>query len=113
MSRADSVCGINFRVTEYADSGTSVHVCAVPANPPNACDERRSTRQVSPGQIRISVLQLCILITVPQLTLHATIATLVLGVLLCCALAPILISRFVHGYFLPSLNSGTLNTTRG
>jgi hypothetical protein len=59
-----------------------------------------STRQVSPGQIRISVLQLCILVTVPQLTLHASIATFILLVLLHRALAPILIRRFVHGCFL-------------
>jgi hypothetical protein len=37
---------------------------------------------VSPGQISVSVLQLCILVTVPQLTLHAGVATLVLLVLL-------------------------------
>src|ERR1700674_1685337 len=60
----------------------------------------RSTGQVSPRQIRISVLQLCILITVPQLTLQASIAPLVLRVLLHRALAPILIPRFVHGCFL-------------
>jgi hypothetical protein len=55
----------------------------------------------SPGQISVSVLQLCILITVPQLTLHASIATLILLVLLHRALAPILIPRFVHGCFVP------------
>jgi hypothetical protein len=37
--------------------------------------------RVSPGQIRISVLQLCIFITLPQLALHACIATFVLRVL--------------------------------
>jgi Phage integrase family len=67
-----------------------------------------SKRQVSPGQIRISVLQLCILITVPQLTLHTGIATLVLRILFHRALAAILISRFVHGGFLASLNYSTL-----
>jgi hypothetical protein len=64
---------------------------------------------VSPGQISVGVLQLCILITVSQLTLHAGIATLVPLVLLHRALAPILIPRFVHGCFLPSLNYDTLN----
>jgi hypothetical protein len=70
----------------------------------NASVRVGSERQVSPGQIRISVLQLCILITVPQLTLHAGVATLVLRILFRRALAPILIPRFVHGGFLSSLN---------
>jgi hypothetical protein len=60
----------------------------------------RSTRQVSPGQISVGILQLCILITVPQLTLHTGIATLILLVLLHRSLAPILILRFFHGCFL-------------
>jgi hypothetical protein len=37
--------------------------------------------RVSPGQIRISALQLCIFITLLQLALHACIATYVLRVL--------------------------------
>ena len=52
-----------------------------------------------------------ILITVPQLTLHASIANLILLVLLHRSLAPILILRFVHGCFL-LLNYGALNTAR-
>jgi hypothetical protein len=55
---------------------------------------------VSPGQISVGVLHLCILVTVPQLTLHASIATLVPLVLLLRTLAPVLIPRFVHGCFL-------------
>jgi hypothetical protein len=43
--------------------------------------------------------------------LHASIDTLVVLVLLHCALAPILIVRFVHGCFL-LLNYGALNTAR-
>jgi hypothetical protein len=64
---------------------------------------------VSPGQISVGVLHLYILVTVPQLTLHASIATLVPLVLLHRTLAPVLIPRFVHGCFLPSLNYDTLN----
>jgi hypothetical protein len=60
----------------------------------------RGTRQASPGQISVSVLQLYILITMPQLTLHASVANLILLVLLHRALTPILIFRFVHGCFL-------------
>src|ERR1700730_15053294 len=66
------------------------------------CRSRKGgdTRQVSPGQISVSVLQLYILITVPQLTLHISVAGLILLVLLHRALTSILIFRFVHGCFL-------------
>jgi hypothetical protein len=47
----------------------------------------------------------------PQLTWHASIATLILLVLLYRSLAPILILRFVHGCFL-LLNYDALNTAR-
>jgi hypothetical protein len=53
--------------------------------------------KVSPGQMRVGVFQLFILMTVPQLTSHASIAALILLVLLHRSLAPILIFRFVHG----------------
>jgi hypothetical protein len=64
---------------------------------------------MSPGQVRIRVLQLCILITVSQLTLHASIAAFVLRVLFRRALAPILILGLVRGCFLP-FSYGTVNT---
>ncbi len=48
-------------------------------------------RVISPGQIRISAFQLHVLVTVPQLTAHAGIATLILLILLHGALASILI----------------------
>jgi hypothetical protein len=57
-------------------------------------------KAISSSQIRVRVLQLYVLITVTKLTLHASIATLILLVLLHRALAPILILRFVHGCFL-------------
>ena len=44
----------------------------------DALPKWRSIRKVSPGQIRIRILQLCILFTVPQLTLHAGVAPFVL-----------------------------------
>ena len=60
---------------------------------------RHRGQQVSPRQIRISILQVRILVTVSQLTLHAGIAAFafVLGVLFRRPLASILIPRFVHG----------------
>ena len=67
-------------------------------------------REISPTQIGIRILQLCVLFTVPQLTLHAGVAALVLRVLLCRALAPILIPRLAPECFLPPLNFGTLDT---
>ena len=48
-------------------------------------------QRISPGQVRVSILQLCILVTVSQLTLHASVATFVLRVLFRRTLAPILI----------------------
>jgi len=68
-----------------------------------------SIRKVSSGQIRTRILQLCELFTVPQLTLHAGVATFVLRVLFCRALAPILIARSVPECFLPTLNFDTLD----
>jgi hypothetical protein len=53
----------------------------------------------SPGQIGVGIFQLFVLITVPQLTLHASIAAFILLVLLYRSLAPILILRFVHECF--------------
>jgi hypothetical protein len=67
-------------------------------------------RQLSTWQVRISVFQFCILITVPQLTLHASIAALFLRVLFRGALAPILIPRFHRECSLFSPNYATLNT---
>ena len=57
---------------------------------------RGAARPDSPGQIRVSIFQLGVLVTVPQLTLHARIATLILLILLHRSLASILILRFLH-----------------
>ena len=58
-----------------------------------------STPWVLPRQVRISVLQLCIFVAVPQLPLHAGIAALALLVLFHCTFAAILILRFFHKGF--------------
>jgi hypothetical protein len=50
-----------------------------------------------PGEITVSVLQLCILVPVAQLTLHAGIAVSVLWILLRRALPPILIPLLPAG----------------
>jgi hypothetical protein len=53
-----------------------------------------------PPKSAFGVFQLCILVTMPQLTLHAAIATLILLILLQRTLSTILILRFFHGRFL-------------
>jgi hypothetical protein len=52
---------------------------------------------VSPGQIRISVFQLCIFVPVSQLAAQAGIAALIVLILLNGTLASILILRFLDG----------------
>ena len=58
---------------------------------------------VSSRQIRISVLQLPIFVSVSQLAAHTRVATFILLILLDRALASILILRFLDGYNLNPL----------
>jgi len=62
---------------------------------------------ISPRQVRISVLQLCIPIPVPQLAAHAGVAAFILLILFHGALASILIRRFLNRYILNLLDYAT------
>src|ERR1700730_16602080 len=60
---------------------------------------QKAEQNSSTSQIRVGVLQLHVLIAVPQLPLHTGIAALALFVLFHCAFAAILILRFFHKGF--------------
>ena len=74
----------------------------------DALPKWRSMRKVSPGQIRISILQLCILFTVP-IDLACWCCPLRSVSPVRRALAPILISRPVPECFLQPLNFDALD----